>query len=146
MPDNDKITKLLKIADERYDNEDYIGALEYFEEYIKLKPYDALVLNMIGFLYRRVYGNEALDEQIKKEEQEAIEEKEEQERQVAAILEKDFLENKRKTLQTEIDSITHILGDAQSYYKNYIDLVKDLKDDKKQEPPLNKEDGNKGEE
>ncbi len=119
-----------------------------FGETLPLDPklaYSLAKKGVVEFLNKKEFT--ALDEQIKKDEQEAIEEKEEQERQVAAILEKDFLENKRKTLQTEIDSITHILGDAQSYYKNYIDLVNDLKDDdKKQEPLLNKEDGNKGEE
>ena len=67
-----------------------------------------------------------LDENTKAEEKEKQEQKEEEERQAAAILEKDFLENKRATLQSEVDAITHILDDAATYYKPYFDLAEDL--------------------
>ena len=68
----------------------------------------------------------ALDETTKADEKEKQEQKEEEERQAAAILEKDFLENKRATLQSEVDAITHILDDAATYYKPYFDLAEDL--------------------
>ncbi len=62
-----------------------------------------------------------LDDEKSKQEQ-----KEEEERQAAAILEKDFLENKRTDLQSQVDAITHILDDAATYYKPYFDLAEDL--------------------
>ncbi len=75
-----------------------------------------------------------LDENIKADEKAKLEKQEENEKQVAAILEKDFLEKKRVSLQQEVDAITDILGDAAIYYKSYIDLSDDLgKLDDKQE-------------
>ncbi|AXX89337.1 hypothetical protein CKA55_07480 [Arcobacter suis] len=79
-----------------------------------------------------------LDDEKSKQEQ-----KEEEERQAAAILEKDFLENKRANLQSEVDAITHILDDAVVYYKSYVDLLDDLN---KQEPEKKEDEQNQGDE
>lgn len=72
-----------------------------------------------------------LSEEIEANEKAKLEEIEEKERQVAAILAKEDLEKKRESLQAEVDSITFILDDAKSYYKKYIDLVDDLNKDEK---------------
>lgn len=79
----------------------------------------------------------SLDEKIKAEQKEQDEQKEEEEKKVAAILQKDFLENKRSILQSEVDAITHILDDAATYYKPYSDLAEDLakKDSEEQDEP-----------
>lgn len=80
--------------------------------------------NVIEFVNKKEFIT--LKDEIEASEKARIEELEEQERQVAAILEKDFLEKKRASLQAEVDSITHILSDAKDYYKTYIDLLADL--------------------
>lgn len=80
--------------------------------------------NVIEFVNKKEFTT--LKDEIEASEKARIEELEEQERQVAAILEKDFLEKKRASLQAEVDSITHILSDAKDYYKTYIDLLADL--------------------
>lgn len=80
--------------------------------------------NVIEFVNKKEFIT--LKDEIEASEKARIEELEEQERQVAAILEKDFLEKKRASLQAEVDSITHILSDANVYYKTYVDLLADL--------------------
>lgn len=80
--------------------------------------------NVIEFVNKKEFIT--LKDKIEASEKARIEELEEQERQVAAILEKDFLEKKRASLQAEVDSITHILSDAKDYYKTYVDLLADL--------------------
>lgn len=80
--------------------------------------------NVIEFVNKKEFTT--LKDEIEASEKARIEELEEQERQVAAILEKDFLEKKRASLQAEVDSITHILSDAKDYYKTYVDLLGDL--------------------
>lgn len=80
--------------------------------------------NVIEFVNKKEFTT--LKDEIEASEKARIEELEEQERQVAAILEKDFLEKKRASLQAEVDSITHILSDAKYYYKTYVDLLADL--------------------
>lgn len=80
--------------------------------------------NVIEFVNKKEFIT--LKDEIEASEKARIEELEEQERQVAAILEKDFLEKKRASLQAEVDSITHILSDAKDYYKTYVDLLADL--------------------
>lgn len=80
--------------------------------------------NVIEFVNKKEFTT--LKDEIEASEKARIEELEEQERQVAAILEKDFLEKKRASLQAEVDSITHILSDAKDYYKTYVDLLADL--------------------
>ncbi len=98
-----------------------------FGEEITLDSKVAYVLalkNVVEFKNKKEFTT--LDENIKAEEKAKQEQKEQDEKQVAAILEKDFLEKKRATLQSEVDAITHILNDAGSYYKSYIDLSDDL--------------------
>lgn len=85
--------------------------------------------NVIEFVNKIEFTT--LKDEIEASEKARIEELEEQERQVAAILEKDFLEKKRASLQAEVDSITHILSDAKDYYKTYVDLLADLGKEKK---------------
>lgn len=80
--------------------------------------------NVIEFVNKKEFTT--LKDEIEASEKARIEELEEQERQVAAILEKDFLEKKRASLQAEVDSITHILSDSKDYYKTYVDLLADL--------------------
>ncbi len=50
----------------------------------------------------------------------------EAEKQAAAILHKEQLQDERTKLQSRVDEITDVLGDAGDYYKSYIALAEDL--------------------
>jgi len=86
--------------------------------------YKLALKNVLEFKNKKEFTE--LDTKIKAQEKEALEEKEEAENRATAILEKDYLEKKRKSLQSEVDAITHILNDAAIYYKPYVDLAEDL--------------------
>lgn len=86
--------------------------------------YSLALTNVVEFKNKKEFSE--LDIQIKAKEKEDLEKKEEDEKRVAAILEKEYLERKRETLQSEVDSITHILDDGAAYYKSYIDLANDI--------------------
>lgn len=64
MSEDEKIENLFKSGDKYYRDENFAKALECFATYIEKRPNDALVLNMIGHLHKKLYGIESLDEQI----------------------------------------------------------------------------------
>lgn len=54
-----------KIADEAYRKGDFKNALKYFLIHIETNPEDAISINMIGHLYKRINDYENIDEQIR---------------------------------------------------------------------------------
>lgn len=92
-------------------------------------------LRMIDADIAKPKSKEEYEEILSKLEEKRLE-KEEKEQKAAAILHKEELEEKRAHHQSEIDEITHALGDGAIYYKSYADLAADLekKDDLPQGP------------
>lgn len=63
--DNNTSYDFKKLGDEQYKNGNYTAAIEYFEKHIEKNPQDALIYNMIGYLYKRIDEDENIDKQIK---------------------------------------------------------------------------------
>lgn len=55
---------LNRLALEKYEQEDYVSAIIYFERYLKLNPENALINNMVGFLYQKLSKYENIELQI----------------------------------------------------------------------------------
>lgn len=55
----------LKLANESYKNGDFLTAIEYYKNCIDQEPQNAVIHNIIGYLYRKINTYDALEEQIK---------------------------------------------------------------------------------
>lgn len=56
---------LIKLADEKVKEEDFLSAIEYYKKYLEIDPQNAVIYNRIGHLYGKINGFEYVDEQIK---------------------------------------------------------------------------------
>lgn len=62
---DNQVDGLIKLADEKVREEDFLGAIEYYKKYLKKDPNNAIIHNRIGYLYGKIEGCEYFDEQIK---------------------------------------------------------------------------------
>lgn len=61
----DNFDDILKLADEQYKNGDFLTAVEYYKKFIEQNPNNAIIHNIIGYLYRKINTYDTLEEQIK---------------------------------------------------------------------------------
>lgn len=55
----------LKLANESYKNGDFLTAIEYYKNCIEQDPHNAVIHNILGYLYRKINTYDTLEEQIK---------------------------------------------------------------------------------
>lgn len=57
--------KYIKLADEHYQNGNFESALDYYKKYLEKDPQNAVIHNIVGYIYKKINAYENLDEQIK---------------------------------------------------------------------------------
>ena len=55
---------LIKLADKKANEEDFLSAIEYYKKYLEEDSQNSVIHNRIGHLYGRIDGFEYVDEQV----------------------------------------------------------------------------------